>query len=96
MVIMLPFALVFMVLMAIVVLGLAPFVAVMLLCGWRPGTESDDIKDAQRYRWLKRMSPETVAPIAWRRKAACQFPAEELDKCIDAAIEEETNDKESP
>jgi hypothetical protein len=45
--------------------------------------------DAQRYRWLKRVQPYALAVIAWRFPGATQYGSNEVDRAIDAAMEEE-------
>ena len=42
--------------------------------------------DAKRYRWLKKVAPETLACVGWRFKGACLYSKEELDDLLDAAM----------
>jgi len=46
------------------------------------------IADATRYRWLKITDPHGVNLIAWRNRIACQFGVDQIDQCVDAAMEE--------
>ena len=43
--------------------------------------------DAERYRWLRKEAADTLAAIAYRMSAACQF--DNADEAIDAAIRQQ-------
>lgn len=42
----------------------------------------------KRYDWLVKSSPINIAAIAYRAKSACKFGWPDVDKAVDAAIEE--------
>ena len=45
-------------------------------------------RDAERYRFLKEIAPDTLASICWRYDSAIVFGWDEVDKVADAAMAE--------
>lgn len=47
----------------------------------------------RRYQWLVKSNPLSVAAVAWRKKKACAYSVDEVDKAVDAAISQEQKEE---